>query len=144
MSGSDDIIFATGRSDHPNQVNNVLGFPFIFRGALDVRANTINEEMKKAAVVALAELAKKPVPEQVNIAYDETKLNFGKNYIIPKPFDPRLISEIPPAVAKAAIKSGVAQEPIKDWDKYTQVLEERLGSNQKLIRIIHRLSLIHI
>ena len=138
MSVRNDIIFATGRSDLPNQVNNVLGFPFIFRGALDVRASKINEEMKKAAVIALAELAKKPVPEQVNIAYDETKLSFGKHYIIPKPFDPRLISEIPPAVAKAAIKSGVAQEPIKDWDKYTQVLEERLGSNQKLIRIIHR------
>ena len=138
MSVRNDIIFATGRSDLPNQVNNVLGFPFIFRGALDVRATMINEEMKKAAVIALAELAKKPVPEQVNIAYDETKLNFGKDYIIPKPFDPRLISEIPPAVARAAIESGVAQEPISDWDKYTQVLEERLGSNQKLIRIIHR------
>ena len=138
MSVRNDIIFATGRSDLPNQVNNVLGFPFIFRGALDVRATMINEEMKKAAVIALAELAKKPVPEQVNIAYDETKLNFGKDYIIPKPFDPRLITEIPPAVAKAAIESGVAQEPISDWDKYTQVLEERLGSNQKLIRIIHR------
>ena len=138
MSVRNDIIFATGRSDLPNQVNNVLGFPFIFRGALDVRATKINEEMKKAAVVALAELAKKPVPEQVNIAYDETKLNFGKDYIIPKPFDPRLISEIPPAVAKAAIDSGVAQEPITDWDKYTQILDERLGNNQKLIRIIHR------
>ncbi len=138
MSVRDDIIFATGRSDLPNQVNNVLGFPFIFRGALDVRATKINEEMKKAAVLALAELAKKPVPEQVNIAYDETKLIFGKDYIIPKPFDPRLILEIPPAVARAAIKSGVAQEPITDWDKYTQILEERLGSNQKLIRIIHR------
>ena len=138
MSVRDDIIFATGRSDLPNQVNNVLGFPFIFRGALDVRATKINEEMKKAAVLALAELAKKPVPEQVNIAYDETKLNFGKDYIIPKPFDPRLISEIPPAVAKAAIDSGVAQEPITDWDKYTQILDERLGNNQKLIRIIHR------
>ena len=138
MSARNDIIFATGRSDLPNQVNNVLGFPFIFRGALDVRATKINEEMKKAAVLALAELAKKPVPEQVNIAYDETKLNFGKDYIIPKPFDPRLISEIPPAVAKAAIDSGVAQEPITDWDKYTQILDERLGNNQKLIRIIHR------
>ena len=138
MSVRDDIIFATGRSDLPNQVNNVLGFPFIFRGALDVRATKINEEMKKAAVVALAELAKKPVPEQVNIAYDETKLLFGKDYIIPKPFDPRLISEIPPAVAKAAMESGVAKEPITDWNKYTQVLEERLGNNQKLIRIIHR------
>ena len=122
MSVRNDIIFATGRSDLPNQVNNVLGFPFIFRGALDVRATKINEEMKKAAVVALAELAKKPVPEQVNIAYDETKLNFGKDYIIPKPFDPRLISEIPPAVAKAAIDSGVAQEPITDWDKYLSLI----------------------
>jgi malate dehydrogenase (oxaloacetate-decarboxylating)(NADP+) len=138
MSVREDIIFATGRSDLPNQVNNVLGFPFIFRGALDVRATKINEEMKKAAVVALAELAKKPVPEQVNIAYDETKLNFGKDYIIPKPFDPRLISEIPPAVAKAAIDSGVAQELIEDWEKYSQTLDERLGNNQKLIRIIHR------
>ena len=138
MSVRDDIIFATGRSDLPNQVNNVLGFPFIFRGALDVRATKINEEMKKAAVIALAELAKKPVPEQVNIAYDETKLTFGKDYIIPKPFDPRLISEIPPAVAKAAMDSGVAKEPILDWDKYVQTLDERLGNNQKLIRIIHR------
>ena len=138
ISVRDDIIFATGRSDLPNQVNNVLGFPFIFRGALDVRATKINEEMKKAAVLALAELAKKPVPEQVNIAYDETKLLFGKDYIIPKPFDPRLITEIPPAVAKAAMDSGVAMEPIEDWDKYIETLDERLGSNQKLIRIIHR------
>ncbi|NCX30792.1 MAG: NADP-dependent malic enzyme, partial [Proteobacteria bacterium] len=138
ISVRDDIIFATGRSDLPNQVNNVLGFPFIFRGALDVRATKINEEMKKAAVIALAELAKKPVPEQVNIAYEETKLLFGKDYIIPKPFDPRLISEIPPAVARAAMESGVAQEPIVDWDKYKEVLEERLNNNQKLIRIIHR------
>ncbi len=138
MSVRDDIIFATGRSDLPNQVNNVLGFPFIFRGALDVRATKINEEMKKAAVLALAELAKKPVPEQVNIAYEETKLIFGRDYIIPKPFDPRLIIEIPPAVAEAAIKSGVAREPITDWEKYKQILEERLGNNQKLIRIIHR------
>ena len=135
MSVRDDIIFATGRSDLPNQVNNVLGFPFIFRGALDVRATKINEEMKMAAVKALADLAKEPVPEQVNIAYGETRLAFGKDYIIPKPFDPRLISEVPPAVAKAAMESGVAQEPITDWDKYTQVLEERLGNNQKLIRI---------
>ena len=110
-----DIIMATGRSDHPNQVNNVLGFPFIFRGALDVRATKINEEMKMAAVIALAELTKEPVPEQVNIAYSETRLAFGKDYIIPKPFDPRLIAEIPPAVAKAAIDSGVAKEPITDW-----------------------------
>ena len=107
-----DIIMATGRSDHPNQVNNVLGFPFIFRGALDVRAIAINEAMKKAAVIALADLAKESVPEQVNVVYDETRLSFGKNYIIPKPFDPRLITTVPPAVAKAAMESGVAKEPI--------------------------------
>ena len=112
----DDIIMATGRSDHPNQVNNVLGFPFIFRGALDVRATKINEPMKMAAVKALAELTKKPVPEQVNIAYQETNLSFGREYIIPKPFDPRLIEEVPIAVAKAAIESGVAKEPIEDWE----------------------------
>ena len=119
-----DIIMATGRSDHPNQVNNVLGFPFIFRGALDVRATKINESMKMAAVEALAELAKQPVPEQVNIAYEETKLNFGKDYIIPKPFDPRLIVEVPIAVAKAAITSGVAKEPIDDWQRYEAELAE--------------------
>jgi len=133
-----DIIMATGRSDHPNQVNNVLGFPFIFRGALDVRATSINEEMKKAAVLALAKLAKEPVPEQVNIAYGETKLIFGRDYIIPKPFDPRLISEIPPAIAKAAIESGVATEPIEDWDKYKEELMLRLGSDNKMVRLIHR------
>ena len=132
----DDIIMATGRSDNPNQVNNVLGFPFIFRGALDVRATTINEEMKKAAVVALAELAKEPVPEQVNIAYGETRLTFGKDYIIPKPFDPRLIVAIPPAVAKAAIKSGVAQSPISNWDKYEDTLLERMGSDNKIVRLL--------
>ena len=132
-----DIIMATGRSDHPNQVNNVLGFPFIFRGALDVKATKINEPMKMAAVKALAELAKEPVPEQVNIAYEETKLNFGKEYIIPKPFDPRLIVEVPMAVAKAAMESGVAREPIEDWDLYKIELEERLGSNQKIVRMIH-------
>tara|TARA_B100001758_G_scaffold92003_1_gene78590 strand:+ start:157 stop:2427 length:2271 start_codon:yes stop_codon:yes gene_type:complete len=133
----DDIIMATGRSDNPNQVNNVLGFPFIFRGALDVRATKINEEMKMAAVNALAALAKEPVPEQVNIAYDETRLSFGKDYIIPKPFDPRLITEIPPAVAKAAIKSGVAQKSILDWKKYKENLALRLGNDQKLVRLIH-------
>ena len=132
-----DIIMATGRSDHPNQVNNVLGFPFIFRGALDVRATKVNEAMKKAAVVALAELAKQPVPEQVNIAYEETKLNFGVDYIIPKPFDPRLIVKVPIAVAKAAIISGVAQEPIQDWERYEAELEERLGGHQKILRMIH-------
>ncbi|MBL4663842.1 MAG: NADP-dependent malic enzyme [Flavobacteriaceae bacterium] len=132
----DDIIMATGRSDHPNQVNNVLGFPFIFRGALDVRATKINEAMKMAAVLALAELAKEPVPEQVNIAYGETKLNFGRDYIIPKPFDPRLITKIPPAVAKAAMESGVATEPIQDWNAYTDELLERMGSDNKITRLL--------
>lgn len=132
-----DIIMATGRSDHPNQVNNVLGFPFIFRGALDVRATAINEAMKKAAVIALADLAKESVPEQVNVVYDETRLSFGKNYIIPKPFDPRLITTVPPAVAKAAMESGVAKEPIEDWDRYRETLEKRLGNTQKMVRLLH-------
>jgi len=131
-----DIIMATGRSDHPNQVNNVLGFPFIFRGALDVRATKINEEMKMAAVKALSKLAKESVPEQVNVAYAETRLTFGKDYIIPKPFDPRLIAEVPPAVAKAAMESGVAKEPIEDWDRYRNSLLERLGSDNKLVRML--------
>jgi malate dehydrogenase (oxaloacetate-decarboxylating)(NADP+) len=133
----DDIIMATGRSDHPNQVNNVLGFPFIFRGALDVRATKINEEMKMAAVIALADLAKKSVPEQVNIVYDEVSLSFGKDYIIPKPFDPRLIYEIPPAIAKAAMDSGVALEPIEDWDRYKNELMDRSGSGSKEVRLLH-------
>ncbi|HNP68476.1 MAG TPA: NADP-dependent malic enzyme [Aequorivita sp.] len=131
-----DIIMATGRSDHPNQVNNVLGFPFIFRGALDVRATKINEAMKMAAVKALADLAKEPVPEQVNIAYGETKLTFGKDYIIPKPFDPRLIAAVPPAVAKAAMESGVATTEITDWEKYQDELYERMGSDNKIIRLL--------
>jgi malate dehydrogenase (oxaloacetate-decarboxylating)(NADP+) len=131
-----DIIMATGRSDHPNQVNNVLGFPFIFRGALDVRATKINEAMKMAAVKSLADLAKEVVPEQVNIAYGETKLNFGREYIIPKPFDPRLISRVPPAVAKAAMESGVATEPIKDWAQYIDDLNERMGSDNKIVRLL--------
>lgn len=133
----EDVIMATGRSDHPNQVNNVLGFPFIFRGALDVRATTINEPMKMAAVKALAALAKEPVPEQVNVAYDETRLTFGREYIIPKPFDPRLISTIPVAVAQAAIASGVATEPITDWIAYAEELSSRLGNSQKMVRILH-------
>ncbi|WP_190811124.1 NADP-dependent malic enzyme [Flagellimonas sp. S3867] len=133
----DDIIMATGRSDHPNQVNNVLGFPFIFRGALDVRATKINEEMKKAAVMALADLTREPVPEQVNIAYDTTRLAFGKDYIIPKPFDPRLITKIPPAVAKAAMESGVAKAPIKDWKKYEEELYQRSGNDNKVMRLMH-------
>ena len=137
IDARDDIIMATGRSDHPNQVNNVLGFPFIFRGALDVRATKINEAMKMAAVKALANLAKEPVPEQVNIAYNETRLTFGKDYIIPKPFDPRLISEVPPAVAKAAMESGVAKEPIEDWDKYKEELMQRLGSDNKILRLLY-------
>ena len=131
-----DIIMATGRSDFPNQVNNVLGFPYIFRGALDVRATKINEAMKMAAVKALASLAKENVPEQVNIAYGETKLNFGRDYIIPKPFDPRLISEVAPAVAKAAMDSGVALHPITDWEKYKDELLERLGSDNKMVRLL--------
>ncbi len=133
----EDIIMATGRSDNPNQVNNVLGFPFIFRGALDVRATKINEEMKMAAVHALADLAKKTVPEQVNIVYDQVSLSFGKDYIIPKPFDPRLIYEIPPAIAKAAIESGVAKEPIEDWEKYKEELMDRSGTGSKEIRMLH-------
>lgn len=133
----DDIIMATGRSDHPNQVNNVLGFPFIFRGALDVRSTTINEPMKMAAVKALAALAKESVPEQVNLVYDKTRLTFGREYIIPKPFDPRLISTIPIAVAKAAIESGVATEPIEDWERYKEELSSRLGNSQKMVRILH-------
>ena len=132
----DDIIMATGRSDNPNQVNNVLGFPFIFRGALDVRATTINEAMKKAAVVALAELAKEPVPEQVNIAYGEMRIAFGSDYIIPKPFDPRLIAKIPPAVAKAAMESGVAQSPILDWEKYEEKLLDRMNADNKIVRLL--------
>jgi malate dehydrogenase (oxaloacetate-decarboxylating)(NADP+) len=131
-----DIIMATGRSDHPNQVNNVLGFPFIFRGALDVRATKINEAMKMASVLALAKLAKEPVPEQVNVAYGETKLIFGKDYIIPKPFDPRLISTIPLAVAKAAVASGVAKEPLGNWNKYEEKLYTRMGNDNKMLRML--------
>ena len=133
----DDVLMATGRSDHPNQVNNVLGFPFIFRGALDVHASKINEEMKMAAVHALANLAKEPVPEQVNITYNEMNLQYGRDYIIPKPFDPRLITEVPPAVAKAAIESGVAEkDAITDWDAYRDQLAERLGTGSKLMRML--------
>lgn len=137
VSTRKDIIMATGRSDHPNQVNNVLGFPFIFRGALDVRATKINEAMKMAAVEALAALAKEPVPEQVNIAYGETRMTFSREYIIPKPFDPRLIAKIPPAVAKAAMESGVATEEITDWEKYEEELLQRLGNDNKIVRLLH-------
>ncbi len=126
-SAREDVIMATGRSDYPNQVNNVLGFPFIFRGALDVRATKINEEMKKAAVYALAELAREPVPEVVAKAYNVTNLSFGREYIIPKPLDPRLITVVAPAVAKAAIDSGVAQKTITDWEEYKQNLIKLMG-----------------
>ncbi|KIA87324.1 NADP-dependent malic enzyme [Flavobacterium sp. AED] len=131
-----DVIMATGRSDFPNQVNNVLGFPYIFRGALDVRATKINEAMKMAAVKALALLTKESVPEQVNVAYGATKLNFGREYIIPKPFDPRLITIVAPAVAKAAMDSGVALNPITDWKKYEEELLDRLGNDNKMVRLI--------
>ncbi|MDO6736711.1 NADP-dependent malic enzyme [Wenyingzhuangia sp. 2_MG-2023] len=132
----EDVIMATGRSDYPNQVNNVLGFPFIFRGALDVRATGINEAMKMAAVHALADMAKKNVPEQVNIVYGEKNLQYGREYIIPKPFDPRLIYELPPAIAKAAMDSGIAKKPITDWDAYVHELMERSGSGSKFERML--------
>ncbi len=131
-----DIIMATGRSDYPNQVNNVLGFPYIFRGALDVRATGINEEMKKAAVIAIAELAKKTVPESVNLAYNLKNIKFGKDYIIPKPIDLRLITSVSPAVAKAAMDSGIARKGIKDWEAYNEELKTRLGLDDKLMRTI--------
>ncbi len=131
-----DVIMATGRSDYPNQVNNVLGFPYIFRGALDVRATRINEAMKLAAVKALAELARLPVPDLVNMAYNEKVILFGPNYIIPKPLDNRLLQQVAPAVAKAAMESGVAQQPITDWELYSQKLNERLGIDNHLLRMI--------
>jgi malate dehydrogenase (oxaloacetate-decarboxylating)(NADP+) len=133
MATRNDLIFATGRSDYPNQINNVLGFPFIFRGALDVRASTINEEMKLAASKALASLAKEPVPASVLKAYNTDKLTFGKEYIIPKPLDPRLISQVASAVAKAAIESGVAKYPISDWEAYRKSLDRRLSGHIKSI-----------
>lgn len=136
MSVRKDIIVATGRSDNPNQVNNVLGFPFIFRGALDVRATCINEAMKLAAVKAIADLAKSPVPEEVNTAYGEKNISFGKDQIIPKPLDSRLITAVSPAVARAAMESGVAQNPIKDWDEYEIELKRRLGLDNKLINVL--------
>jgi len=131
-----DIIMATGRTDYPNQVNNVLGFPYIFRGALDVRATKINEAMKLAAVKALAELAKTAVPDIVNLAYNQSSMSFGPEYIIPKPLDPRLLSTVAPAVAKAAVESGVAQKPIQNWDAYTLQLNKRLGLDNQLVRVI--------
>jgi len=136
MSVRDDIIMATGRSDHPNQVNNVLGFPYIFRGAMDVRATGINEAMKLAAVKAIASLAKESVPEEVNEAYNEKNISFGKDQIIPKPIDPRLITTVSPAVAKAAMESGIAKNPIKDWDAYDKELRQRLGLDNKLLNVL--------
>lgn len=134
MASRDDIIFSTGRSDYPNQINNVLGFPYIFRGALDVRATCINEEMKIAAVYALSELTKKAVPDVVNSAYSMKKLQFSREYIIPKPLDPRLLTTVAPAVAKAAIDSGVARKEIDDWDKYNVKLEQLMGLDNKMLR----------
>ena len=131
-----DIIMATGRSDYPNQVNNVLGFPYIFRGALDVRASSINEPMKLAAVKALAEMTRNPVPDIVNMAYNEKDISFGSNYIIPKPLDPRLLVTVAPAVAKAAMESGVARRPITDWEAYEVELSKRLGIDNQLMRAI--------
>jgi malate dehydrogenase (oxaloacetate-decarboxylating)(NADP+) len=137
MAARPDVIMATGRSDYPNQVNNVLGFPYIFRGALDVRAGSINEEMKLAAVKALAALAKEPVPDIVNVAYNDISLQYGPNYIIPKPMDPRLLVTVSTAVARAAIASGVAKKPITDWTAYENELYHRLGSDEILLRYIN-------
>ena len=134
MSSRPDIIFATGRSDHPNQINNVLGFPYIFRGALDVRAKCINEEMKVAAVRAIAELTKKQVPDVVNAAYSMKKLGFGREYIVPKPLDPRLLTTVAPAVAKAAMESGVAGKNIEDWEEYEDRLRDLMGYDNKMVR----------
>lgn len=133
MATRNDLIFATGRSDYPNQVNNVLGFPFIFRGALDVRSSAINEEMKMAASVALAKLAKEPLIPEVLKAYNLPELKFGRDYIIPKPLDPRLISSVSPAVAKAAMDTGAAKHPITDWEAYKKSLDRRLGDHIKKI-----------
>ena len=127
---------ATGRSDYPNQVNNVIGFPFIFRGALDVGASEINEAMKLAAVKAIAALAREPVPDIVNLAYNETNLTFGEEYILPKPLDPRLLTVVSPAVAKAAMDSGVAKFEITDWNKYQNELNKRLGRDEQIMRIL--------
>jgi malate dehydrogenase (oxaloacetate-decarboxylating)(NADP+) len=136
LAAREDVVIATGRSDHPNQVNNVLGFPYIFRGALDVRATTINEEMKLAAAKAIAKLAKEAVPEIVTKAYGESNLSFGRLYLIPKPVDPRLITTIAPAVAKAAIESGVAKKIITDWDAYEVELQKRIGIDERLMSIV--------
>ena len=138
MHSRPDIIFATGRSDYPNQINNVLGFPYIFRGALDVQAKGINEEMKIAATYALAALTKEPVPESVKMAYNDSTITFGRNYIIPKALDSRLISRIAPAVAQAAVKSGIARKEIQDWEAYQEELEKRMGEDKRLMRRMTR------
>ena len=140
MEARPDMIFATGRSDHPNQINNVLGFPYIFRGALDVRAKSINEEMKVAAVKAIAELTKKSVPDVVNAAYNLKKLSFGRHYIIPKPLDPRLLTVVAPAVAKAAMESGVARKQITDWDSYADHLRQLMGYDNKILRRFYEIA----
>jgi len=134
LASREDLIFATGRSDYPNQINNVLGFPYIFRGALDVRAKTINEEMKVAAVHAIAELTKQAVPDVVNAAYDLKRITFGRDYIIPKPLDPRLLTTVAPAVARAAMDSGVARKQITDWNAYNDRLNELMGNDNKMLR----------
>ncbi|HLW08953.1 MAG TPA: NADP-dependent malic enzyme, partial [Fermentimonas sp.] len=140
MESRDDLIFATGRSDYPNQINNVLGFPYIFRGALDVQATCINEEMKIATVYALADLTKKAVPEVVNAAYSIKKLQFGKDYIIPKPLDPRLLTHVAPAVAKAAMESGVARKHITNWEEYDHKLRDMMGLDNKIIRRLYEMA----
>src|SRR5690606_21413312 len=131
-----DIVMATGRSDYPNQVNNLLGFPYMFRGALDVPATTLYEAMKLAAVRAIADLAKRSVPEAVNLAYNQQNITFGKEYIIPKPVDYRLITHVAPAVAKAAMETGVARDKIKDWDQYRAALRKRLGLDDSMMRAV--------
>lgn len=134
MASRDDLIFATGRSDYPNQINNVLGFPYIFRGALDVRATAINEDMKLAAVYAIADLAKQPVPSVVNAAYNLESIRYGREYILPKPLDPRLLSAVAPAVARAAMHSGVARRPVTDWEEYEEHLQKMMGYDNRLVR----------
>ena len=143
MEARPDVLMSTGRTDYPNQINNVIGFPYIFRGALDVHATAINEEMKLAAVYAIADLAKKPVPDVVNDVYKVNNLKFGRNYFIPKPVDPRLISEVSAAVAKAAIESGVARKPIKNWSKYKQSLSVLLGQETKLTQKLYATAAAH-
>ncbi len=143
MASRPDVLMSTGRSDYPNQINNVIGFPYIFRGALDVHAKAINEEMKMAAVNAIADLAKQPIPDIVNEVYHVNDLTFGPKYFIPKPVDPRLITEVSAAVAKAAVESGVARTPIKDWDAYKDHLRQMLGQETKLTRTLHATAALH-